>query len=77
MGISPFEHDTLAGQRVQIRRKALLGAQETHAVRPRGVHGDEDDIWRFRSDEPACTQHNQQEKQAGTAHRSKMGVYHR
>ncbi len=76
LGIGFFKHDTLAGQGVQIRRKTLLAAQETHAVRAGGVHGDEDDVWSFRPDERARTQHDQQEKQEGTAHKGKKGVYH-
>src|SRR5713226_9147124 len=76
LGISFLEHDTLAGQRVQIRRKTFLATQETHAIGARGVDRDEDDIWRFRPDKRACTQHDQQEKKAGTTHMSKKGVYH-
>ena len=34
-------------------------------------------VWRFRSDEGARTQHDQQERQGGTAHRTKEGVYQR
>ena len=62
LGIGLLEHDSLPGQRVQIRGKTLLAAQETHAIGAGGVHGDEDDVGSFRPDERACAQH-EQEKQ--------------
>jgi hypothetical protein len=45
--VSLLEHDPLACERIQIRREPMSVAHESHAIRARGIDGDEDNVRRF------------------------------
>ena len=68
LGISLFEYDPLAGDLIQIRRKAFLGTEEPHAIGAGGVDCNEDDVGCFGAGKGGNAGNEGQEKQRQTEH---------
>src|SRR5438270_826697 len=60
--VGVFEHEALGGQAVEVGSGSCFRAQESHAIRARGIESDQDEV-RFRCSRCGCTTENNSQSQ--------------
>ena len=74
LGIGVFKDDSLPSKSIETGRNPTPRAEKSHAVSAGGIDGDQDDV---RSLSPRNAGDEKDEKEEGTPHKNKKGVYQR
>ena len=74
LGIGAFKDDPLPSKSIEVGRDPALRAEKSHAVGTGGIDGHQDDVRGLR---PGKAGDEKDEKEEGTPHKNKKGVYQR